>query len=304
LGRKLYNENPELFPSQDAAYQAVRHKRGVHGKKNSVIAKFKKDSKGVGFIYTMPASQETDWLPFELSTSRNLILSDVHIPYHNEAALSAAVEHGKKLKPDCVILNGDTADFYSISRFLTDPKKRNLKNEVENVRHFLGWLRGQFPKARIIYKLGNHDERWANFIWIKAAELWDFEELQIEQVLDFENFGIEIVKDQKIIQIGKLSVLHGHEFPKGLTNAVNPARGNFLRGLESSLAGHLHRTSEHTETSMAGKIISCWSTGCLCGLNPGYSRINKTNHGFAFVELFGEGQFNVNNFRILNGRVL
>lgn len=59
----------------------------------------------------------------------------------------------------------------------------------------------------------------------------------------------------------------------------------------------------HTETSVAGKLIACWSTGCLCGLHPAYARVNKWTHSAAWLSL-EHGQFNVELIRILNGKVL
>jgi hypothetical protein len=41
----------------------------------------------------------------------------------------------------------------------------------------------------------------------------------------------------------------------------------------------------------------------LCGLHPEYARLNKFNHGFAAVEIAADGQFNVQNYRITNGKV-
>ena len=38
------------------------------------------------------------------------------------------------------------------------------------------------------------------------------------------------------------AVFHGHELPKDLTNAVNPARGAFLRMTDTVLIGHHHRS--------------------------------------------------------------
>lgn len=306
LGRKLYAEHPELFFTQDSAYQAIRGRRGNHGKNNRKTYKtnlYRPNGKAE-FRWRMPDSKVKPWVPFVLETRKNLILSDIHLPYHDSKALAAAIKFGERMKPDAIILNGDTIDFYSISRFMTDPGQRALKAEIDATKQFLGWLRQKFPRTRIIYKLGNHDERWEHFIWTKAAELWDMDEVQFEAVMGFDQLGVEMIKNQRKIEVGKLAILHGHEFPKGLTNSVNPARGNFLRGLECSLAGHLHRTSEHAETSLHGRFITCWSTGCLCGLTPEYARINKWNHGFAFVELAADKQFNVENLRILNGKML
>jgi len=107
----------------------------------------------------LPPSLAKKWEPFELGTSISVgILSDVHIPYHDEQALAAAVAYLRKRKPDVLLLNGDFADFYTISRYTKNPKKRNFKQEVKLLREGLAWLRSQFASSRIIYKLGNHDE--------------------------------------------------------------------------------------------------------------------------------------------------
>ena len=44
------------------------------------------------------------------------ILSDIHFPYHSLQALTIAIKHLKDSSIDCLYLNGDIMDFYSISR--------------------------------------------------------------------------------------------------------------------------------------------------------------------------------------------
>jgi len=84
---------------------------------------------------------------------------------------------------------------------------------------------------------------------------------------------------------------------------VNPARGLFLRFVDTALMGHGHRSSYHPEqVGSTGKIISCWSVGCCCDLKPNYAPINKWNHGAAVAEIFDAENFEVTNFRIHNGR--
>lgn len=232
-----------------------------------------------------------------------LILSDIHIPYHDEAALEAALAAGDELNPDVVLLNGDVVDFHGISRYQTDPRRRSLKVEIASVREFLDHLRHRYPKARILFKLGNHEERWWPYLWSKAPELLGCDFMDLGVVFETTKYQVELITDQRIIMLGKLPILHGHELPKGMTNPVNPARGAFLRAIDIALIGHHHRSSEHTETSMLGSTITCWSTGCLCELNPEYARINRWNHGFAMVEMSGD-DFTVSNKRIRHGRVL
>jgi predicted phosphodiesterase len=122
--------------------------------------------------------------------------------------------------------------------------------------------------------------------------------MRLEEWLGCDDLGIEIVEDQRPIMLGKLPVLHGHELPKGLTNPVNMARGAYLRTAHTILVGHGHRTSGHSEPDLWREEVFCWSTGCLCDMRPEYARINKWNHGFAFVEIAKDKSFDVSNLRI------
>lgn len=309
VARALHKSHPKRFATFKAAYDAVQWvvPTGRSAKKKTTtIAKGERratvPSKAVA--PPIPESHVVPWLPFDLTGSqRVLVLSDVHVPYHDKAALEAALEHGDEFQPDVVLLNGDIADFYRISRYVQDPERRNFGQEIEAVRAFLAHLRGRFPKARIVYKLGNHEERWWHYLWSRAPELLGVDFASFAGLVDAETHRVEIVDQQRPIRLGHLTVLHGHELPKGLTNPVNPARGAFLRALDIVLMGHQHRTSEHTETTMGGKMITCWSTGCLCDLNPEYMRINRHNHGFATIRMDGDA-FSVENYRIWKGQIL
>lgn len=277
----------------------IRTARGANGKEQRQYSVAKRPKGKAGWKPSMPESMAEPWTPFELDgVSRVGIISDVHIPYHSEVAFEAAVKHLKTMKPDCILLNGDFADFYSISRWQKDPRKRDFKMERGLLKQGLEWIRGEFPKARMVFKKGNHEERWDHYLWNHAPEICDMEHIQMEHWLEFEKHGIEMVEEQRPIMAGKLPIMHGHELPKGLTNPVNMARGAFLRTIHTVLVGHGHRTSGHSESDMWGDEVFCWSVGCLCDMNPEYARINKWNHGFAFVEIGADGEFDVENFRI------
>ena len=312
LARFIYGKHPHLWPNLDACCQSVRRVRGNKGKFHRKYGdpSLHRPNQPAGCTWAMPKSVAEDWKPFELSTEKNLVLADIHIPFHEPAVLEVALKYGRKYKPDCIILDGDIADFYSISKFDHNPSAPQLKEEMKAVKDFLGYLRQMFPKSRIIYKMGNHDERWSLYVWRKGKELFDVVDASLSTLLTEENKvgpavgGIEFVDEQRIIQYDKLSIIHGHEFGHNMFSPVNPARGNFLRGIECSLAGHLHRSSKHVETSMLGRVISCWSVGCLCGMHPEYARLNKWNHGFAVVELDHRGKFKVDNYTILDGEIV
>jgi predicted phosphodiesterase len=270
--------------------------------------KLKTVERRFGVAPEMPKSRACDWKTFNIvGDIETLILSDAHIPYHSELALGSSVEYGKKRKPDVVLLNGDWGDWYRCSRYTQDPTSRfpYLLDELAQQKTSLRWLRKQFPKARFIFKKGNHDERWDHWIWTRTPELSEMPELRLESRLGFDELGIEMVGEQRPVMLGKLPVFHGHELPKGMASPVNPARGVFMKLGTTGLIGHGHRTSTHAESDWKKeKELCCWSTGCLCDMTPEYARINKWNHGFAYVTQEKSGAFQVENLRInANGDV-
>lgn len=238
IAKAAYKERPEWFTSVEAARDAVRAILGSHGGTNVVYAKdLRREKRAPGQKVQMPESKAKEWLPFDLQASKVAIFSDVHVPYHRPDAVDACMTKFKKFKPDCILLNGDIADCFSISRWERDPRARNFKEEVQLVVQFLKFVRSEFLKARIVYKLGNHEERWYSYLFLKAPELVGLEFTDFATLVHAADYGIEVIDQQRIVNLGKLPVLHGHELPKGLTNPVNPARGAFLRTIDCVLIG-------------------------------------------------------------------
>lgn len=235
-----------------------------------------------------------------------LLLSDIHIPYHSISAINASLREGVRQGCKLVILNGDTLDFHRLSRFQKDPRARTPKDEIEATNQLIDVIDEWFPKASKIFKAGNHDERYDNYIATFAPELFDVvkEHASLPKLLDLDNRGWEYVTDKRPIYLGNLTVLHGHEYPTPVLGPVNAARGLFLRAKESAIVGHHHQTSEHTEPTVRDKIITTWSTGCLCELHPMYARFNRWNHGAAIVTLAKDKSFQVHNWRIHGGKLL
>lgn len=316
LARAIYKKHKHLFPGLEAVRTAVRYRRGNMGEarrqnvKNGNCDGLTRPNGKAGFFWKFPESFAPDYKPLILDDCNALVLSDLHIPFHHPAAIQAVVEHAKPRNPDLILLNGDVCDFFSLSRFDRNPTESNLRREIELTRQFLGWLRQTFPKARIIYKLGNHDEWLDKYIIRKCVELYGLPQLTLKHLTTGpaeglqEVGGIEFVDDQRKLMAGRLNIWHGHEIGKAtIAPPVNPARGLFTRTLECGIQGHLHKDSMHEETSATGKRIACWSTGCLCGLWPRYARVNKWTHGAAMLRL-ERNNFNVEPIRVLNGCVL
>ena len=298
LARIMFKDNPLRFKSVDEARTILR---GIEGKAGRNFNKYLDVPERPKNPYNLPKSDETIYEPYKLEAKRLLILSDIHIPYHSIDALTCAIDYAKKEKPDAILLNGDTLDFFGLSRFSKDPKKRSIAHELEAFRNFIDILKSTF-NAKLYFKIGNHEERYEHFLWMKAGELDGVDEFDLSNIIKARAEGIEIIKDKRIMKAGGLNIIHGHEY-FGITSPVNIARGLYMKGKVSALQGHNHQSSEHTETDMNGNITTTWSVGCLSELHPMYMPLNKWNHGFAIVDI-DENEFEVRNKRIHNGKVL
>jgi len=302
LARRLVKECNGAITLHQARMRMQRQ-FGVQGAKHrkSLKAAAPRPARKSGEILAMPKSMAEAWSPHRMNVIGNVgIMSDVHVPYHSEIAVAAAVGFLKDQELSALLLNGDIADFYAISRYTKDPKQRDFKGELEAVRDFLAYLRQEFPDIPIVYKSGNHEERWQHWLWQHAAEISDDPRMSLTAWLGFNENNIELVEDKRPVLLGKLPVLHGHELPSGMAAPVNVARGAFMKTLSTVLVGHSHRTSNHAESDMWHKETGCWSTGCLCDLRPEYARINRWNWGFAMVAIHKGGAFDVHNYRVMH----
>jgi predicted phosphodiesterase len=294
----IYKEHPQTFKSWETCYNSVRYYRGEKGK--SARECLAKESIMKTTKFDLPGSSAAPSLSFMMPEGKTLVMSDIHIPYHDETALNVALSYGDKYKPDTILLNGDCIDFFAVSRWEKNPEERNLAKEIQSFRQFIIHLRNRYKKSRIIMKMGNHEDRWANYLWSKAPELCGCDFVSLEAIFDLNKYGVETVKSKQKIKFGKhLTAIHGHEIPNGSTPV------NFARTLQTKLgvctiAGHRHTTSEHTQKNADGVNITCWGLGCLCDMAPDYAIINGWNHGFATVEL-NKNDFDVHNMRIING---
>ena len=233
-----------------------------------------------------------------------LIVSDIHLPYHDIDAIEIALEKAYKNGVDSIYLNGDILDFYQVSRFTKEGGAMSIKEERDMFFEFIGWIKSNFD-VPIYFKSGNHEERLAKYINDKAPDLAQLPELTLSGFLKLDDLGVQFVDGRQKAMMGKLIVVHGHEFGESIFSPVNPARGLFLRAKSSTLAGHNHQTSEHHENNLKNDSMACFSTGCLCQLTPNYRPFayTKWNHGFAIVEIDADDTFEVSNYRIIDGKV-
>ena len=317
LARIIYKEHPLLFTNLEdarAALRVIEGKSGLRKRGETPNKEFFIEGERPRNPYALPKSEEKEYLPYIIEGPQRIAaLFDVHAPYHSIEALTAALDFLSDKDITTLLIGGDFFDFYGMSRYAKDPDKRNTAEEIKIGVELLQTIFNELKPEKVVFKYGNHDERFEHYIWQKFAEipqLTDFEEMKqisLENILRNrlgKDFPIDFVTDKRIIRAGNLNIVHGHEFPSGITSPVNIARGLYLRAKANTICGHSHKSSEHSETDINGKMITTWSVGSLCELHPLYMPINSWNHGVALITLDESGIVDVQNKRIKNGKIV
>lgn len=246
----------------------------------------------------------------DLQTGRIGIISDAHWPFHDlkrdsdgnfYGAYMTAIETLKNSQCDVIVLNGDMLDVYNLSDHEKVEARRSWKWELDVAKAMLQHLRRFFgDKQRIVFREGNHEERYGRYIARKAKELEGT--VHLEEFLGLRALNIEWVDKRAKMTAGKLWIDHGHEWFGG--GGVTPARNYRMKAIENILVGHVHRTSTDViRKPLDGSYIGGWSVGCLCDLNTHYAARNGWNHGFAIVDVDSTGDFTVHNKMIIGGEI-
>jgi predicted phosphodiesterase len=300
LARYILAEHGEYF---DGNLESIRHAiRYVTGKEGETNRK----TVGENVVKRGPVAMPLTWRvqkdEYDLGVGKWLVMGDIHVPFHDMQALSSAIKYAQAQKVTGVLLNGDIQDCAAVSHWPTTVK-RNFDKEVASTIQFLDYLCQEFPTQKIVYKMGNHEGRLPRYYASKAPELIGLPLLAMDNILGLDYRGIDVVEWKQIVNAGKLPILHGDEYR--MSAAVNAARGLFLKAKSWAMMGHLHTTSEHSARDIRGTLITTWSHGCLCDLGPDYAPFNDWNHGFAIIDVHKDGNFKVDNRRILpNGEVV
>lgn len=300
IAAKLYNDYSHVFSNVEDARTIIRRMSGANGEFSS---------KKVNIPHTpeLPPStmKNREFVDLPISSNKILWLSDIHIPNQDNEALSLAIEYGVKNKINCIVLGGDVLDNTPFTNHdAPPPSKEDVVNWFEYCQIFLSHLRTKFPKAHIVWIEGNHDNWYVRYLMKKAPMLFDDEYFRLPQRLDLKKYNVDFYEQHIVVRAGKLHMLHGHTIVRGFMAPVNAARGVFMRAKSSMIIGHVHATSNHSETNIKEEPISCWSTGCLCTLAPDYDPHNtKHNLGFAHILVEENGEFEVINKRIINNKI-
>jgi UDP-2,3-diacylglucosamine pyrophosphatase LpxH len=306
LAKKIYEENNLYFTTKETVRSHIRYLTGASGKGNlkKVISGFL-GSEAVARKYNLPEPVvEENYEILKVDAKCALIFSDVHIPFQDNAAIEKMFDYAIPKKPDAIFIISDLMDCFAESSFCIEPDVIRLKEEIEMTRQFLQTLKDNFPGAKIYYKFGNHEKRHDMYIQQKAPEIWGLEGLRLDSLLKLADMGINYIAEDRIMDLNGLILLHGHEYKNAITSPANPARSLFLRTKATACCGHYHQTSEHSEPTVNGEMISTWSLGCLCQMHPKYMPLNKWTQGFAMYYKHDDGFWHIENKKIMSGHIV
>lgn len=212
-----------------------------------------------------------------------VIANDFHGPFRDKKTCNMLFNFIDREKPDKIILNGDVVDFYSISKFIKDPaRKEDLQDELNDCYNLLWEFRDVAPTTEIIFIEGNHEARLQKYLRSNAHALATLDALKLERLLGFDDLKIEYEKDG--LWLGDLWVYHG-ALVRGKSGFT--AHAELFKNGCSGISGHTHRDSKAAVRQRGGQLC-WWENFCMCDLNPEYVKgIADWSQGWSMVTIKG-----------------
>lgn len=238
--------------------------------------------------------------------------SDFHFGCHDPKAIDIFLETIFQLKPNTIVLNGDTMDFLAISKYPKDLKHNwSLQKEREEYHAFLDELIGVSGGATIYETVSNHSGqsvggRWRRYLSDRIGELACLPE--ITETLSYENVFMGDYKDKvkhvDYVELNGLIVTHG-ETVRSAGGASCLAEVN--KWNSSILHGHTHRIGAACKRipaigNRSEQQLMGFEGGCLCDVNALYASATNWQQGFNIVSLDQDGKtFGMEQVAITNG---
>lgn len=231
-------------------------------------------------------------------TERIVVVSDVQMPFHDRKALRAVLQHIADTQPDKVVQIGDLIDLPQPSRWnkgTAGEFEGSVFRDAELVkREFLAPLREVYDGPVSIHE-GNHDLRARHYLAKYAPALAESGAFNMEVLLDFDEFGVELLPDFHPIAPGWIST-HGHMGKISLSQIAGSTALNAAKKFQLSVVmGHTHRQAVVSHTfGYAGRevqTVTGFEVGHLMDMKKAAYLNNSTANwqkGFGLLTIDGK----------------
>lgn len=197
-----------------------------------------------------------------------VFVSDLHAPFHSVPAVGAALSIIEAIQPDRVVLNGDIADYFAISRHNRNASRLDsLQGEIDTANELRAAFRAAAPDAVIDETEGNHDSRLRTFVASEAAALGSLRVLDPANLNAWAENGIRPHGAEGFLLRPYFLVYHGTR-ARQVTGTT--ARAELGAAGINGTSGHTHRLGPGYDRSGYGPRREWWESGCLCQLTPDY----------------------------------
>ena len=177
------------------------------------------------------------------------IAGDIHIwPGERTTVQRAYIEMVKRLKPKYVILIGDVFDGARISRYPRIGFLENrplVKDELRAVDEYLTEIENASqPGAKLIWCLGNHDQRYEAYLASNASEMEGVDGMHLKDRFPrwLPCWTVHINEGES----GHTAVKHRYH------NGIHATYNNVLKGGVNFVTGHLHQLTASKWTDYRG----------------------------------------------------
>jgi hypothetical protein len=237
-----------------------------------------------------------------------VIVSDVHVPYHDKDAADALCELIRDLKPYGFVINGDFLDLLELSRHSSSSVKKLEGKRVKETFCSANKLLDQYEKALGAtckdrrFLDGNHEDRMRR--WFETADnaVWAGDEsASISARLHFRDRGYVYYEGypEARTRLGHLLITHGewagnyaaathvnHYRESVLVGHVHTPGAFYARGLDRKQAGFVqgHMADIDSEAMDYKPAANAWRTG------------------FSLVYLEPDGNFHVQLINFVDGK--
>lgn len=188
-----------------------------------------------------------------------LLIPDTHRPYHNVRAYNCMMNAAADIGLAEVLILGDYADFYAVSRYKKNPRIPSmLETEIESVNEGLDEIDEAFPDAKKVFIEGNHELRLETYLIESAPALFGITCCELLFKLDKRPkwSWIPWTPSQQYKVMG--TDLYARHRPHAST-----AKGTASKALVNIVYGDIHRAEEAHTVGLDGKDYVAWCPGWL-----------------------------------------